>query len=106
MDLKNISSIEIFLKTENKVIIMFIFASDFETRLYLCHGGFEFISNVHVSDLMNSFLIPFYLAAQLYYLIVLLKYGFLKLFKYDSYNTVLRKDLLFLTGKNNIVISL
>jgi hypothetical protein len=73
--------------------------SDFETRLYLCHAGFDFISKVEFSDLMNSFLIQFYLASQLYYLIYLLKNGFCILFNYHGYNQKLRQDLSFLTSK-------
>jgi hypothetical protein len=73
--------------------------SDFETRLYLCHGGFDFISKVEISDLMNSYLIQFYLASQLYYSINLLKNGFCILFNYHGYYQKLRQDVSFFTSK-------
>jgi hypothetical protein len=72
--------------------------SDFETRLYLCHGGFGYLQKETLNDLSQTGLLPIYLVGQLIYITVIgihaLKSMFIKNFK----NTFSEPELAFFTG--------
>lgn len=64
-----------FVKKTALFIFIFIL-SDFETRLYLCHGGFEYLQKDILFDLtIPSFLLPIYIIGQLVYLFAFVKIG-------------------------------
>ena len=76
---------------------MIINKSDFETRLYICHGGFEFLTMNVIKDLTaNTLIFPIYAMSQILYFI----YFFFKWMTSSKSKDLLsqRSDLAYLTG--------